>query len=441
MLVSLPRDSLGRRRPVNLVWSLATYGISAATKHRLGAAMAETKEERRLTTIMAADVVGYSRLVEVDETGTLAALKSLRQTVLEPLLNEHRGRLVKLMGDGLLAELGSVVGAVACAKAIQIRLTAIQEKIPPERQIVLSIGINLGDVVVEGDDLLGNGVNVAARLEQICPPGSVLISERPMTSRIEYAGKQRLKNFARPVRAYRMVLDGTSSSEVAGLRLADKPAVAVLPFENMSGDPEPVYFSDGITEDIITELSRFRDLMVIARNTSFSFLGKSMDVHEIGRVLGAGTWSRAASVAPEVACASRPSSWRPRLRMSRFGTARKYDHGRLAADKQTLNAFHAPRGSSASAAQSLFGGADTSRLRHAPNASSAAFCSAREKPRSRYCWPQADVRRSTAKPDASAMSTQGSRSAEWSHGAQAAAPNEPLSREEQRDKPLDCLCP
>ena len=244
---------------------------------------------------MAADVVGYSRLVEADEAGTLAALKSLRQTVLEPLLNEHRGRLVKLMGDGLIAEFGSVVGAVACAKAVQIRLIDSQETIPPERRIVLRIGINLGDVVVEGDDLLGDGVNVAARLEQICPPGGILISgmthdQLPgkLDCHFEYAGEQRLKNIARPIRAYRMMLDGTSSPEVAGARLADKPAVAVLPFENMSGDPEQVYFSDGITEDIITELSRFRDLMVIARNSSFSFRGKSTDVREIGRVLGAG---------------------------------------------------------------------------------------------------------------------------------------------------------
>jgi adenylate cyclase len=215
--------------------------------------------------------------------------------VLEPLLNEHRGRLVKLMGDGLIAEFGSVVGAVACAKAVQIRLTDSQDKIPPERRIVLRIGINLGDVVVEGDDLLGDGVNVAARLEQICPPGGILISgtthdQLPgkLDCHFEYAGEQRLKNIARPIRAYRMVLDGTSSPEVAGARLADKPAVAVLPFENMSGDPEQLYFSDGITEDIITELSRFRDLMVIARNSSFSFRGKSTDVREIGRVLGAG---------------------------------------------------------------------------------------------------------------------------------------------------------
>ena len=256
--------------------------------------MTDLGVERRLTTVVAADVVGYSRLVEADEAGTLAALKRLRLTVLEPLLAEHRGRLVKLMGDGLIAEFGSVVGAVACAAAIQTRLAEGQDAIPPERRIVLRIGINLGDVVVEGDDLLGDGVNVAARLEQACPPGGVLVSGPAydqLTGKIdvpfESAGELRLKNIARPVRAYRMV-PGGSLAPLATVPLVDRPAVAVLPFDNMSGDPEQVYFSDGITEDIITELSRFRELMVIARNSSFAFRGKNTDVREIGHTLGAG---------------------------------------------------------------------------------------------------------------------------------------------------------
>ncbi|NNC09705.1 adenylate/guanylate cyclase domain-containing protein, partial [Corallococcus exiguus] len=170
-----------------------------------------------------------------------------------------------------------------------------QEQVSPERRIVLRIGVNLGDVVVEGDDLLGDGVNVAARLEQACPPGGVLVSgaahdqlQGKLDVAFEAIGELRLKNIARPVRAYRMMLGGTPAPASATIPFADKPAVAVLPFENMSDDPGHAYFSDGITEDIITELSRFHHLVVIARNSSFSFRGKSMDVREIGRTLGAG---------------------------------------------------------------------------------------------------------------------------------------------------------
>jgi adenylate cyclase len=257
--------------------------------------MANTGVERRLTAIMAADVVGYSRLVEADEASTLTSLKDLRQDVVAPLLAEHYGRIVKLMGDGLIAEFGSVVSAVTCAAAIQARLGRAQQQVAPERRIVLRIGINLGDVVVEGDDLLGDGVNVAARLEQTCPPGGVLISgavydQLPGKLDVGFTdvGELRLKNIARPVRTYRMEVEGASVTITAAAPLTERPAVAVLPFDNMGGDPEQAYFSDGITEDIITELSRFRELMVIARNSSFSFRGKSMDVREIGRALGAG---------------------------------------------------------------------------------------------------------------------------------------------------------
>jgi TolB-like protein/class 3 adenylate cyclase/Tfp pilus assembly protein PilF len=251
-------------------------------------------EERRLAAIFVADVVGYSRLVELDETATLAAIKDLRRTLFEPLLAQHHGRLVKLTGDGLIAEFGSVVDAVACAAEVQKQLPDRQAEIPAERRIILRIGINLGDVVVEGDDLLGDGVNVAARLEHICPPGSVLISgtvydhlQGKLDYHFEFAGEQCLKNIRRPVRTYRVALDRTPSSSIGTAQLSAKPAVAVLPFENMSGDAEQVYFSDGITEDIITELSRFRELLVIARNSSFSFRGQSVDVREVGRTLGA----------------------------------------------------------------------------------------------------------------------------------------------------------
>jgi adenylate cyclase len=256
--------------------------------------MANAGLERRLSAIMAADVVGYSRLVEADESGTLTALKNLRQAVLKPLLTEHRGRMVKLMGDGLIAEFGSIVSAVACAAAVQKQLALHQKNVPAQNRIVLRIGVNLGDVVVEGDDLLGDGVNVAARLEQICPPGGVLISgaaydhlSGKLECRFEDTGEQRLKNITRPIRTYRLVLDDAPSAPVASSRLPDKPAVAVLPFGNM-GDPDHVYFSDGITEDLITELSRFRELLVIARNSSFAFRGQNVDAREIGRMLGAG---------------------------------------------------------------------------------------------------------------------------------------------------------
>ena len=256
--------------------------------------MTDLGVQRRLTTIMAADVVGFSRLVEVDEAGTLAALRHLRQGVLEPLIAEHQGRLVKLMGDGIIVEFGSVVRAVTLALAIQRHLADSQVQLEPERRITLRIGINLGDVVVDGDDLLGDGVNIAARLEQACPPGSVLISgtvhdqmQGKLDVPFEPVGELRLKNITRPVRAYQMALDGALPATAAA-PFGDKPVVAVLPFENMSDDPGQVYFSDGITEDIITELSRFRHLVVIARNSSFSFRGKSVDVREIGRTLGAG---------------------------------------------------------------------------------------------------------------------------------------------------------
>ncbi|WP_437376086.1 adenylate/guanylate cyclase domain-containing protein [Inquilinus limosus] len=251
--------------------------------------------DRRLAALMAIDIVGYSRLMEADEAATLAAIKDLRHAGIDPLVAQHHGRIVKLMGDGAIIEFGSVVDAVACAVAIQKDSAARQAACPAERRIVFRIGVNLGDVVVEGDDLLGDGVNVAARLEQVCSPGSVLISgtvydhlQGKLDCHFEYAGEQRLRNIARPIRTYRLALAGASAGSLTAPAPTERPAVAVLPFENMSGDSEQAYFSDGITEDIITELSRFRELLVIARNSSFSFRGRSVDVREVGRVLGAG---------------------------------------------------------------------------------------------------------------------------------------------------------
>jgi adenylate cyclase len=255
--------------------------------------MAIAQAERRLAAIMAADIVGYSRLIEADEAGTLAAIKDLRRAVIDPLLAERYGRIVKLMGDGAIVEFGSVVDAVACAVAVQKGVVERQSEIPPERRIVFRIGVNLGDVVVEGDDLLGDGVNVAARLEQLCEPGGVLISgtaydhlQGKLDCNFEAWGERQLKNIARPVRVYLVTL--ASAAPASALPLSAKPVVAVLPLENMSGDPEQAYFSDGISEDVITELARFRELMVIARNSSFAFRGKGVDVREVGRALGAG---------------------------------------------------------------------------------------------------------------------------------------------------------
>jgi adenylate cyclase len=243
--------------------------------------------ERRLAAILAADVVGYSRLIEANEAGTLRALRAMRQEVLKPLLSEHHGRVVKLMGDGILVEFGSVVSAIACAAALQARIAAAQGDVAPERGIVLRIGVHLGDVVVEGEDLLGDGMNVAARLEQLCPPGGVLISAAAydqlpgkLDLTFEDAGEHHLKNIARPVRAYRLAPEGAPSRLSLAPQTGEKPAVAVLPFKNMSGDPKQDYFADGMTEDIITDLSKVSALSVVALST---YKGKLADVQEVSR--------------------------------------------------------------------------------------------------------------------------------------------------------------
>ena len=245
--------------------------------------MASQRANRRLAAILAADVAGYSGLVERDEAGTLARLATLRDDVIEPALAEHRGRLVKLIGDGVLAEFGSVVDAVACAIDIQQRNS---DGLP------LRIGVNLGDVVAEGDDIYGDGVNVASRLEGIAEIGGVVVSgtawdqlHGKLGLSFESLGEQRLKNIARPVRAYRLA-GRTGPAVTTEAALPDRPSIAVLPFDNMSGDPEQAYFSDGITEDLITELSRFRDLVVLARQSSFALRGQALSAVELGRRLG-----------------------------------------------------------------------------------------------------------------------------------------------------------
>jgi TolB-like protein/class 3 adenylate cyclase/Tfp pilus assembly protein PilF len=247
--------------------------------------------ERRLAAIVAADVVGYSCLMEADEAGTLSALKARRTEMLQPLVAKHHGRIVKLMGDGVLVEFASAVNAVECAIELQVAMERANRNLPENRRIVLRVGVNVGDVIVEDGDLFGDGVNVAARLEALAEPGTIYVSgavhshvRSKIQSGFEDLGEQALKNMVEPVRVYKLIY--TPGSQVnPAVPKAAQPSIAVLPFTNMSGDPEQGYFSDGVTEDIITELSRFRDLLVIARNSSFRYRGKDVDIRQVGREL------------------------------------------------------------------------------------------------------------------------------------------------------------
>jgi len=249
--------------------------------------------ERRLAAILAADVVGYSRLMRADEEGTLSALKALRAEVIDPAVAEHKGRVVKLMGDGMLAEFASVVDAVRAAVAMQQALAAHNSGLPDDRRMAFRVGINLGDVVIDGDDIYGDGVNVAARLEGLAETGGICVSNNVheevrdrLDHRFEDMGEQEVKNIDRPVRVWRWIDGAPSAAAPLPLPLPDKPSLAVLPFANMSGDPEQEFFADGIAEDIITGLSRFRQLFVIARNSSFTYKDTAVDIREVGRQLG-----------------------------------------------------------------------------------------------------------------------------------------------------------
>jgi adenylate cyclase len=254
-------------------------------------------QTRRLAAILAADVAGYSRLMGADEEGTLERIKALRRDLVDPKIAEHKGRIVKTTGDGTLVEFASVVDAVRCAVEVQRAMGERNTGIAANTRIDLRIGINLGDVIVEGDDLYGDGVNIAARIEALADAGGVLISNTvhdqvrdrlPFT--FEDLGEQQVKNIARPVRVYRVRDVGSAKSPSASaspaLPLPDKPSIAVLPFANMSGDPEQEYFADGMVEEIITALSRIRWLFVIARNSSFTYKGQFVDVKRVGRELG-----------------------------------------------------------------------------------------------------------------------------------------------------------
>src|SRR5258708_28020304 len=248
---------------------------------------------RKLAAILAADVAGYSRLTGIDEEGTLKRLRKLRRGLINTAVSLHRGRIVKTTGDGILIEFPSVVDAVRCALDIQRGMDSRNSDFPAEQRIEFRVGINLGDVVIEGEDLLGDGVNVAARLEGISEPGGICISDAAyhqvrdrLDVNFEDAGEQQLKNIARPVHVYRLRLDRTHTQAKPALPLPDKPSIAVLPFQNMSGDPEQEYFADGIVDDIITALTRMRWLFIIARNSSFTYKGRAVDVKQVGRELG-----------------------------------------------------------------------------------------------------------------------------------------------------------
>jgi adenylate cyclase len=261
--------------------------------------MAEERAERRLTAILAADVAGYSRLMAADEEGTLAALKTLRREVTDRKIKEHRGRIVNTTGDGLLCEFASVVDAVRCAVEVQREMAARNAGVQAERRVDFRIGINLGDIIIDDNDIFGDGVNIAARLEALAEPGGICVS-RVVRDQVrdklaivfEDMGEQQVKNIARPVRAYRVLLEervdrpSILSEATAPRALPDRPSIAVLPFNNVSGDPEQDYFVDGITEDIITALSKWRWFLVIARNSTFAYKGKSVDLKEVGRDLG-----------------------------------------------------------------------------------------------------------------------------------------------------------
>lgn len=263
--------------------------------------MEAEKVIRKLAAIFAADMVGYSRLMAADEEGTIARQKTHSEALIDPKIAEHGGRIVKLMGDGMLVEFASVVDAVHCAIEVQQGFAEREDDVPIDRRIRYRIGINLGDIVVDGDDILGDGVNVAARMEALAPPGGICISDvvhQSLAGKIDLAfedlGEQQLKNIERPVRVFALSFDAekgvadraAEANDVRPLALPDKPSIAVLAFTNMSGDSEQEYFGDGIAEDIIISLSKISSLFVIARNSSFAYKNKATDIRDVARDLG-----------------------------------------------------------------------------------------------------------------------------------------------------------
>ena len=279
----------------------ALYALMPETEIR-GTALSGERVERRLAAVLAADVAGYSRLMGGDEEGTLARLKACRKTLVDPAIASHRGRIVKTTGDGMLVEFASAVDAARSAVEIQRNMSAQNAEVPQDIRIEFRIGIHVGDIIIDDNDIFGDGVNIAARLEGIAEPGGVCMSDdayRQIRGKVEIVwddlGPQTLKNIAEPMRAWRVQLGDQSAlktqlrslaGRATALLLPDKPSIAVLPFQNMSGDPEQEYFADGMVEDIIIALSRFNSLFVIARNSSFTYKGKAVDI-KAGR---SGAW-------------------------------------------------------------------------------------------------------------------------------------------------------
>jgi len=258
--------------------------------------MSEARVERRLAAILAVDVAGYSRLMGADEEGTLAALRAVRRELGDPKIAEHRGRIVKTTGDGLLAEFASVVDAVRCAVEVQREMIARNAGVASEKRIEFRVGIHQGDIIVEDGDIFGDGVNLAARLEGLAEPGGICVSRvvrDEVRDKLDLAfddlGEQRVKNITRPVRTYRVALGASSRAALpveAPLPLPDKPSLVVLPFQNMSGDPEQEYFVDGMVEEITTAIARLPWLFVIARNSAFTYKGKPVNVKQVAQELG-----------------------------------------------------------------------------------------------------------------------------------------------------------
>ena len=254
--------------------------------------MAEARVERRLAAIFAGDIAGYSRLMGADEEGTLSRLNAHRREFLEPKVADHRGRIVKRTGDGILIEFASAVDAARCAVEIQQGMIKRNASVPQNRRIEFRIGIHVGDVIIEDGDIFGDGVNIAARLEGIAQPGGICISDDAyrqvrgkLDANFQDAGEQELKNIAQPVRVYQLQPSG-GTSEAPRLALLDKPSIAVLPFQNMSGDPGQEDFADGMVEDIITSLSKVHRLFVIARNSTFTYKNRPVDIRQVARELG-----------------------------------------------------------------------------------------------------------------------------------------------------------
>src|SRR6266566_52708 len=274
------------------LWCYTSSGFPRAG----GCVMSSKHIERRLAAILAADVAGSCRLIGIDEEGTLTQLNALRRTLFDPKITDYRGRIVKNTGDGALVEFASVVDAMRCAEEIQRDMARQNMDVPQYKRIEFRIGIHVGDIIIGDDDIFGDGVNIAVRLEGVAEPGGICVSDdahRQVRGKVESTfedmGAQTLRNIAEPIRAWRIGKSSVSakfpSSVGAALTLPDGPSIAILPFQNLSSDPDQDYFADGMVDEITTELSRFKSLLVIARNSSFTYKGKVVDIRQVGREL------------------------------------------------------------------------------------------------------------------------------------------------------------